>query len=225
MRVQPTAIEILNIKHPGLQLDVETMLQSNALLADVQSMLRKKFSVSVSHQTLSKHKQKRWLPSLQRIQDRVERTTAVIKVIKKEGDSDFARAFIFEQLDEAERRGERVPPEVLLREQRMRVELRLHFQELEQTKRKLQMGIEKAVLGLDAATRDASKRAGGRGFNIDEINRIREQTFGLPPIDPATRAKRDPEVLDRVFREIYGLNVPTAEPVEPKGVDLPKPQG
>lgn len=225
MRVQPTAIEKLNIEHPGLQLDVDTMLQKDALLADIQSMLRGKYTVSISHQTLSKYKQKRWFPSLQRIQDRMERTQAAIKVIKKEGDSDFARAYIFEQLDEAERRGERVPPEVLLREQRMRVELQLRFQQLEQTKRKLQIGIEKAALELDAATREASKQARGRGFSIDEINRIRWQTFGLPPIDPASRGKPDREAVLREIRGIYGLDAPAEERVEPNGLDSPKAQG
>ena len=223
MRVQATAIEILNIEHPGLQLDVDTMLQNNALLAEIQSTLQKKYSVSVSHQTLSKYKQKRWLPSLQRIQDRMERTQAAIKVIKKEGDSDFARAYIFQELDEAERRGEHVPPEVLLREQRLRVELRLQFQQLEQTKRKLQLGIEKAALELDATTREAAK--GGRNFTIDDINHIRERVFGLPPIDPESRAKPDREAALREVRAIYGLETPTKERVEPNGVDLPKPQG
>ena len=208
MRVQPTTIEKLNIEHRGLQLDVDTMLQKNALLADIQSMLRKTYSVSISHQTLSKYKQKRWLPSLQRIQDRMERTEAAIKVIKKEGDSDFARAYIFEQLDEAERRGERIEPAVLLREQRLRMELQLRFEQLEQTKRKLQSGIEKAALELDAATRDASKRASGRGFSIDEINRIRKQTFGLPPIDRSAQDKPDREAVIKEIRGIYGLEAP-----------------
>src|SRR6266536_3951632 len=130
MRVQLTAIEKLNIKHPGLQLDVDTMLQNDALLADVQSVLREKYKVSVSHQTLSKYKQKRWLPSVQRIQDRVERSQAIIRVIKKEGDTDFARAYIFEQLDESARRGDRLDPAVALREQRMRMALQLQFQQL-----------------------------------------------------------------------------------------------
>lgn len=131
MRVQPTAIERLNVEHPGLQLDVDTMLQKDALLADVQAMLREKYNVSISHQTLSKYKQKRWLPSIQRIQERVERSQAIIRVIRKEGDTDFARAYIFEQLDEAARRGDRLDPVVALREQRMRAEIELRYRELE----------------------------------------------------------------------------------------------
>jgi hypothetical protein len=224
MRVTLTAIEKLNIEHPGLQLDVDTMLQKDAALADVHCMLREKHGVSVSHQTLSKYKQKRWLPALQRIQDRVERTQAAIKVIKKEGDSDFARAYIFEQLDEAERRGERVPLEVLLREQRLRVGLRVQFQQLQQDKRKLQLGIEKAALDLDATTREASKHT-GYAFSVDDINCIRAQTFGLPPLDPATHGKPDREAVLAQVRGVYGLEAPTEERAEPNGVDLPKPQG
>jgi hypothetical protein len=130
MRVQATAIEKLNAEHPGLQLDVDLMLEKEALLADVQAMLQRKYGISISHQTLSKYKQKRWLPSLQRVQERVERSQAIIRVIRKEGDTDFARAYIFEQLDEAARRGDRLDPAVALREQRMRMEIQLRYQEL-----------------------------------------------------------------------------------------------
>jgi hypothetical protein len=205
MRFQLTAIEKLNVKHPGLQLGVDTMLQKDALLQDVRAMLRQKYGVSVSHQTLSKYKQKRWLPSLQRIQDRVERSQAIIRVIKKEGDTDFARAYIFEQLDESARRGDRLDPATALREQRMRMELQLHFQELEQTGRRLQFDMEKAAVALDKATREAARGSRGAGMGIGEINRIRAQTFGLPPIDAASAEQSDPREVVRGIREIYGL--------------------
>lgn len=209
MRVQLTAIEKLNIEHPGLQLDVDTMLKKDALLADVQTMLREKYRVSISHQTLSKYKQKRWLPSLQRIRDRVERSQAIIQVIKKEGDTDFARAYIFEQLDEAARRGDRLDPATALREQRMRMELQFRFQQLEQTGRKLQLGIEKAALALDEATREAAKEPGGRNLSIDGINQIRSKTFGLPPIDEVSAGPRNRQEVINCIRAVYGL-----EPVE-----------
>jgi hypothetical protein len=205
MRVQLTAIEKLNIEHPGLQLDVDTMLQRGALLADVNAKLKEKYGISLSHQTLSKYKQKRWLPSLQRIQDRVERSQAIVRVIKKEGDTHFARAYLFEQLDEAARRGDRLDPAVALREQRMRMELQLRFQELEQVGKRLQFDIEKAAVALDAATREAAR---GKGMALDEINRIRAQTFGLPPINESSAEKPDAQEVTAVrnaIRAMYGL--------------------
>lgn len=205
MRVQPTAIEKLNAEHPGLQLDVDAMLKKDALLADVQAMLREKYNVSISHQTLSKYKQKRWLPSVQRIQDRVERSQAIVRVIKKEGDTDFARAYIFEQLDEAARRGDRLDPAVALREQRMRMELQLRFQELEQTGRKLQLEFERAALELDRITRQAA----GSGAGIEDINRLRAETFGLPPIDKLSADRASREDVISAIRGVYGM-----EPVE-----------
>lgn len=139
----------------------------------------------------------------------------MIRVIKKEGDSDFARAYIFEQLDEAARRGDRIEPAVLLREQRLRTELQLRFQQLEQAKRALEWGIQKAALELDAATQDASKRASGTSLNIDEINRIRERTFGLPPIDPAAPpTTSDPAEALRKISAVIGVG---GEPEEIEG--------
>jgi hypothetical protein len=208
MRVQPTAIEKLNIEHPGLQLDVDTMLQQDALLADIQSMLRGKHKTTISHQTLSKYKQKRWLPSVQRIQDRVERSQAIIRVIKKEGDSDFGRAYIFEQLDEAARRGDRIDPATLLREQRLRMELQLRFEQLEQTNRKLQAGIQKTALEFDAATREASKHGTGRSATLGDINSIRERVFGLPPVERATSDKEARQQVVARIHDIFGVSQP-----------------
>jgi hypothetical protein len=55
----------------------------------------------------------------------------------------------------------------------------------------------------DKATIEAAVRlgkSGDRSLTIDEINRLRERTFGLPPIRKAT-----PEELSRSLDEIYGI--------------------
>ncbi len=216
MRVQLTDVEKLDIKHPGLRIDVDTMLNQGVLLEEIQALLRTRYQETISHQTLSRYKQKRWLPSVQRIEDRVERSQAVIRVIKKEGDTDFARAYIFEQLDEAARRGDRIDPAVLLREQRLRMELQLRFEELQQTERKLELGIKRAALELDTATRGASKMASGSSLSIDAINAIRERTFGLPPIGPDGAEPRafDPEDALRKISAVIGVGGEPEERVE-----------
>lgn len=177
MRVQLTAIEKLNVKHPGLQLDVDTLLKQDSLLEDIQRLLWEKYGEKVSHQLVSKYKQKRWLPSLQRIQDRMERSQAAIRLIQQEGDSDFARAYIFEQLDEAARRGDRVDPAVLLREQRLRTELQLRFQQLEQANRRLELGLKTAVDQLNEATPEAGATA-PKPFDPQEVIKIITEAIG-----------------------------------------------
>jgi hypothetical protein len=219
MRVQLTAIEKLNVEHPGLQLDVDTLLNQGAMLEDVQAVLREKYYAKVSHQTISKYKQKRWIPSVQRIQDRVERTQAVIRVIKKEGDSDFARAYIFEQLEKAASRGDRIEPAVLLREQRLRVELQLRFRHLEQSNRKLELAIQASAEKLEGATREAAKQTPASSSDrIEALNQIRD-VYGLSPLDLVTREPVRPFDRGAVLRkinEVIGVGQRMEERVEPK---------
>jgi hypothetical protein len=221
MRVQPTQIEKLNGQHPGLLLDVDTLLNRGplpghvGLLSEIQAMVAAKYGVKVSHQTLSKYKQKRWLPSVQRIQNRVERSQAIIQVIRREGDSDFARAYIFEQLDEAATRGDHVDPAVLLREQRLRMELQLRFQQLAQTNWRLERGIAAAAARCDEVTRNAARDSSDTS-RVNQMNAIRE-VYGLPPLDARTTEPVRPfdaqEAL-RTISELIGVGVPIEERVE-----------
>ena len=53
------------------------------------------------------------------------------------------------------------------------------------------------------ATREAAK---GRSASVDEINRIRQRVFGLPPIDAeSAEEETNPQELRRMIREVYGL--------------------
>ena len=54
----------------------------------------------------------------------------------------------------------------------------------------------------DRATMEAAaKLKPGRSLTIDEINRIRERTFGLPPIK-----KMSPEELGKKIDQVYGID-------------------
>jgi hypothetical protein len=71
------------------------------------------------------------------------------------------------------------------------------------------MKVEELVAKGNRVTAEAAKKLGsGRKLTLDDINRIRENTFGLPPIE---RKQLSPEVLGKKFDEIYGL---TALPCE-----------
>lgn len=50
----------------------------------------------------------------------------------------------------------------------------------------LQIKLDKARKEAEKATNDAAKKlAKGRDLTVDDINKIRERTFGLPPVQPA----------------------------------------
>lgn len=82
-------------------------------------------------------------------------------------------------------------PLKLLAEQRKRIELEQHAQEieidrgkLETEKGKLELQIEKSRQAVEETTHEAAKQIGeGRSATLEDINHIRERTFGLPPIE------------------------------------------
>jgi hypothetical protein len=65
------------------------------------------------------------------------------------------------------------------------------------------MKVEELTARGNRATLEAAKKLGeGRKLTIDDINHIRERTFGLPPIE----RKADPAILQAKLNEIYGLD-------------------
>jgi hypothetical protein len=185
MRYLPTAIEKLDRKHPGLRQHVEMRRDGHADPATIQRELKERYDEDVPLTTISMYLQRRYRPDKmdrqRRIKERMARTEATIEVIKKEGASEFTRAYIFEQLDEAERRGERIPPAVLLREEREREQLaldreklRLDVQKAENAKQALKLKLE-ALKAKRNRVRELVRETGDEGKNAAQaLTRIRE---------------------------------------------------
>jgi hypothetical protein len=71
------------------------------------------------------------------------------------------------------------------------------------------MRVEDVVARGNRATLEAAQKLGkGKGVTLEDINRIRERTFGLPPI---ARKEADPALLQAKLDEIYGIDRPAAE--------------
>jgi hypothetical protein len=69
--------------------------------------------------------------------------------------------------------------------------------------------------GNRATLEAAQKLSKGRGVTLDDINRIRERTFGLPPIE---RKEADPALLQRKLDVIYGIEHPAKGEAAAKAV-------
>jgi hypothetical protein len=69
------------------------------------------------------------------------------------------------------------------------------------------MKVEDIIARGNRATLEAAQKLGGTGYKmtLDDINRIRERTFGLPPIQ---RKEADPALLQAKLDELYGLDRP-----------------
>jgi hypothetical protein len=73
----------------------------------------------------------------------------------------------------------------MIKAQAAKKRVELESEKIELAKKKFDELKEKA----DKATHDAAKKLGnGRGLTIDDINRIRERTFGLPPVQRSAAA-------------------------------------
>jgi hypothetical protein len=71
------------------------------------------------------------------------------------------------------------------------------------------MKVEEVIARGNRATLEAAQKLGKGGkVTLDDINRIRERTFGLPPIE---RKAADPALLQAKLDEIYGIEGPRSE--------------
>lgn len=74
----------------------------------------------------------------------------------------------------------------MIKAQAAQKRVELEREKIELAKKRFDELREKA----DKATNDAAKKLGnGRGLTIDDINRIRERTFGLPPVQRSAAAR------------------------------------
>lgn len=192
-RENPTAIDKLDVEHPGLKLDVNTWFDGHAKLSDVAAWLKDKYGVRIPESTLSYYQHHRWWPALLRIRAMKERVLAIREALA-ESPEELGDAIVMEKLAEASM--DEVSPVTLLREERERRKLKIEEGRLEVAVRQAQVEEDKLKLEiarleqeaeerkrrLEEATNEAVERAAqGQSITREDINRIRERVFGLPP--------------------------------------------
>ena len=193
MRIQPTRIEQLDRKHPGLRLEVDLLLDrggrtpGQGTLEDVQKLLAQKYEEAVPINTISNYKQHRWLIEKLRLRELKEIFRAVKEELGEAAISETTQARILELLDEAMRNGAKLDPHFLLKEQRLWAQHEVKLEELRQAKQKLEIEIEKSKQAMEEVTHEAAQKTGeGKSITLDDINRLRERSWGLPPLVPVT---------------------------------------
>ena len=192
MRIQPTRIEQLDRKHPGLRLEVDLLLDrggrtpGQGTLEDVQKLLAQKYEEAVPINTISNYKQHRWLIEKLRLRELKEIFRAVKDELGEAAISETTQARILELLDEAMRNGAKLDPHFLFKEQRLWAQHEAKVQQLENDRRKLELEIQRREQEVKESVDEAeSKIRGGESLTVSDINRIRERVFGLPPETPA----------------------------------------
>jgi len=188
MRIQPTRIEQLDRKHPGLRLEVDLLLDrggrtpGQGTLEDIQKMLGEKYAETLPINTISNYKQHRWLIEKLRLRELKEIFRAVKDELGEAAISETTQARILELLDEAMRNGAKLDPHFLFKEQRLWAQHEAKVQQLENEKRKLEMEIQRREQEVKESVDEAeSKIRSGNPVTLDDINNIRQRTLGLPP--------------------------------------------
>jgi len=188
MRIQPTRIEQLDRKHPGLRLEVDLLLDrggrtpGQGTLEDIQKMLGEKYAETLPINTISNYKQHRWLIEKLRLRELKETFRAVKDELGEAAISETTQARILELLDEAMRNGAKLDPHFLFKEQRLWAQHEAKVQQLENDKRKLELEIQRREQEVKESVDEAeSKIRGGNPVTLDDINNIRQRTLGLPP--------------------------------------------
>ena len=175
-----------------MRLEVDLLLDrggrtpGQGTLEDIQKMLGEKYAEALPINTISNYKQHRWLIEKLRLRELKEIFRAVKEELGEAAISETTQARILELLDEAMRNGAKLDPHFLFKEQRLWAQHEVKLEELRQAKQKLELEIEKSKQAVEEATHEAAQKTGeGKSLTLDDINRIRERTFGLPALAPA----------------------------------------
>jgi hypothetical protein len=180
-----TRIEMLGKK---VQQFVDLRLDGNqrreCRVVDISKELKLKFGVDVPRTTIENYKNRRWAPLVYELRVLQQLLRFILKQLGVDALSESAQGRILQALHEAFRRGVKLNPEFLLREQRLWAEHNLRKRALENTARR-----------MERANRE---RIRARGRERGEIGKA------------VSDEKADPAEIRRRIREIYGIYEPVA---------------
>ena len=216
MSWQPTLIERLEVKHPGLEKDVCDWLKSYVTEVEVAARLRAKYNETVRPKTIDNYKQRRMKAEEKRIRKQKEAYQGFMRAVGEEGLDAGAAAQIWEAL-------QRMTPEELIAVRRLQVE-RTRVEVLSKRADADAQRAENAKEKLKAtlAQLNTSRGRGPGGADSDhpadplEIRRRIREIYGLPndsaefEAQPLSPYQADKGIVDTAA----GLNQPLEERVE-----------
>jgi hypothetical protein len=164
-RINITRIEELDATFPGLRNKVDAALDRHQTLESIAEIVEEMTGERLQLSVISSYKQRRWLPSVQRIRDITERAAAIHAAYQRFGIGPIAEAVALEKIEE-------IAPDVLLRESRERLKI-----EVERKRLDVELGrLEAAKKATDEVVQKARN---GESLTIEDIQRIRERVYGI----------------------------------------------
>lgn len=190
MRITPTKIELLDVKHPGLLADVTLWLKANVAgaikLDDIPKKIAEKYGETVTSQVVSRHKQARYLREKKLLQAAKRKTEAIEELYLEGKITDTRRAQLFEIVDENLREMGATNPkfaatlELGWAQQSLREKQQsLREKQLEQNNRKLELQVEQMHRAKGEVKRAVTEAAGGAVKDKDELLRHIDEIYGV----------------------------------------------
>jgi hypothetical protein len=202
-----TRVEELGLAHPGLLEFVEQASRDRMPFPQIAAAIREQYEEEISPQTLSNHYLLRiWKKKDAEIKsytDALGQGRALLELQKENPTAerqDLIEAFVDVGIITQKQRLMESDPLKLMAERRRRAEgqgrfkietgkleieqkrLELDAQRLEKENRELQLKIDRYRQTMEEVTDEASQQiASGKPVTLEDINRIRERVFGLPP--------------------------------------------
>jgi len=213
MSWQPTLIERLEVKHPGLEKDVCDWLKSYVTEVEIAARLRAKYNETVRPKTIDNYKQRRMKAEEKRVHEQKVAYQGFMQAVGEEGLDAGAAANLWEAL-------QRMTPEELIALRRLQVErtrVEVLSKRADADVQRAENEQEKLKATLAQLKREQSDADSDHPVDPLEIRRRIREIYGLEddsaqfeaqPLNPAQAVK---DIVDTAA----GLNQPLEERVEP----------
>jgi hypothetical protein len=144
VRIQLTRIEVLDHKHPGLRLAVDSAFDKDETLEAIQKLVHAECGETVSIKTISNYKQRRYLPAKLGVEKLRDLFRGVKESFGEQAIPESTQAVILEKLQDALRAGAALDPHFLLREQRLWAQHDAKVAAIENEKKRIELELAKA---------------------------------------------------------------------------------
>jgi hypothetical protein len=185
-----TAIERLEKKRPGIVQDVNDHFLEGMTGEEMLKYLFETYGIDdIPLSTIYYHRLTRTVAWKQEIRERKAAYAAMAELVDEKGLDDAAKSQLWEICQQMTPAQLLVMRRVETDRQRLALDtekLALDKQRVENEKQDLQLRIDRAKKAFEEASGEAEQKLGkGESLTLDDINRIRERTFGLPEIAPS----------------------------------------
>lgn len=150
-------------------------------LEEITREVEQKFGCKLARNTVSKYKNKCWAPARPAVQEMQRRLQVIEERLGPAAITESLKATLAEEFHKAIRAGQELGAEFTANQLRLWAQQEANLERIKNEKLKLELQVEEMKNRVKSSVDEAEdKIRGGEPITVDDINRIRERTFGLP---------------------------------------------